>query len=76
MTEKRKPKPYRANWRWGILNPWGDLWSPETFQTEKQARAYADREVARLPGSDPAKFKPVRVRVTVSVLPESPTHDR
>lgn len=64
---KRKPITYRATGRYGILNHFGDLWTPLTFLTEPEARAYIqgyeDRHKTSL-----RKHKPVPVRVTVTVV--------
>jgi hypothetical protein len=68
----KKPKPARGE-AWGILNPYGDLWTYETFESEDAVKAYVKRFWSDFPPSsrgDLTKFKPVRVRVTVSVLPE------
>jgi len=71
---KGKAKPYRSDDRFGILNPFGDLWTPETFATPKAAADYlfafwrgggfgeAYREPRQI-----GKFKVVPVKVTVSV---------
>ena len=53
---------------WGILNPWGDVWTTNTFETEEAARAHVREFWARFPEQrDLTKFKPVRVKVHVSV---------
>lgn len=70
-SEAKKPKPCRGQ-AWGILNPYGDLWGHETFSTPEAAmRRVADfwRGIRTAP--DLSKFKPVRVRVTISVLPSA-----
>jgi hypothetical protein len=69
MKARKRPKPTRGK-ALGILNPYGDLWTYETFATETRARQYiADfwRGNPNAPALD--KFKVVPVRVTVSVLP-------
>lgn len=65
----KKSKPYRSTSRFGILNPYGDIWSPETFDTEAEAMAYVEQFWRDTKGvTDLSRFKPVRVRVTVSAF--------
>lgn len=64
----KRPKGYIDETRFGILNPWGDVWSSETFTTEDAARAYINafwRNV-KDPG-DLSRFRVVRVRTHVTV---------
>lgn len=71
---ERRAKPYRSDRRFGILNPWGELWTDDTFLSEAEAREHV-RTFWKRSGfpdttSNPrelAKFKIVPVRVTVSV---------
>lgn len=71
MSE-RKPKPARGT-AFGILNPWGDLWTYETFRTREAAARYVASFWAGNPSApDLSKFKVVPVRVTVSVLRQRP----
>jgi len=70
-TKVKKPKPARGR-AFGILNPWGDVWTYETFETEGEARAYIAAFWLH-PGFGPqdlSKFKVVPVRVVVSVVRE------
>lgn len=55
--------------RWGILNPYGDLWTPNTFDTEWKAWAHLDGFLRSLKQKEvePASFKVVRVIVTVRI---------
>lgn len=66
MTQKR-PKPARGE-AFGILNPYGDIWTHDTFHTEADARAYivAFWRNVRSPSVDPSAFKVIPVKVTVS----------
>lgn len=68
----KKSEPYRAIDRYGILNPYGDVWSPDTFSTIALAERHV-REFWRGVSNPPnfAKFKIVRVRVTVSAYQQS-----
>lgn len=59
-------KPYRHK-ALGILNPYGDLWTPEFFSTEAQAREHLESFWAKTPEKNDG-FKVVPVRVTVSVI--------
>lgn len=65
----KKPKPYRMSGRYGILNPYGDLWTPETFTTVMGAKNYATKYWRDFPGKtkvNPSEFLIVEVAVTVS----------
>lgn len=75
MAQPKKPKPARGK-AFGILNPYGDLWTYEHFPNEASARAYVREFWATVPdhNQDLSKFKVVPVRVTVSALPPPP-HD-
>jgi len=54
--------------RLGILNPWGDIWTPTTFDTEAEARDYMARYSTTFkPALNLSKHTVVPVRVTVSV---------
>lgn len=66
----KKPKPATGE-AWGILNPYGDLWTRKTFDTEEAARQHVRAWWSWNPeaGGDLSKFKPVRVKVRVTVLP-------
>lgn len=71
---ERRAKPYRSDRRFGILNPWGELWTDDTFLSEADAREHIVWFWSQ-PGfrgqyrtaEALAKFKIVPVRVTVSV---------
>lgn len=65
-------KPYRAR-RIGIVNPYGDIWTPDTFDNAEQARAYIAEFWRRQPDTDLSKFTTETVRVTVSrIAPRKP----
>ena len=75
MTKKPKGAKGEA---WGILNPYGDLWTHETFKSEAAALEYVrawwswDREG----GGDLARFKAICVNVHVTAaLPAKDTDD-
>lgn len=68
-AKKEPPRPYIMN-RFGILNPWGQVWSVNTFDTSEEASRY----LARFWGDqknavDLAKFKVSRVTVTITADP-------
>lgn len=70
---KRKPKPATGG-AWGILNPYGDVWTHDTFHTKEEARAYLEA-FWNQPGFAPqdlSRFKIVPVRVRVSASPDTP----
>ena len=66
---KRESKSMRFE-RFGILNRYGDLWTPSPFETEKEARDYLDKYWRDFPGGPHStkRFKIVPVRVTVTPL--------
>lgn len=69
MAEK-KPKGARGT-AWGILNPWGDVWTHNTFTTSMAASAHID-EFWDQPGfgpTDRSKFRVVPVEVQVTYSP-------
>lgn len=67
VKKPKRPKPYRAI-RFGILNPYGDVWTPETFDTEDAAKRYVTEWWKQVGGPRADKFKIVRARVTVSAV--------
>ncbi len=65
----RRAKPARSSGCqvFGILNPYGNLWTWETFASESEARDYVRRFWLSMPGTtDLSKFKVIPVKVTVS----------
>jgi len=63
-----RPKPARGK-GFGILNPFGDLWTYHWFDTEADARRFiADFWRGNQSAPDLDKFKVIPVRVTVSAL--------
>ena len=59
-----------ATWnRYGILNHRGEVWTPNTFETERLAEDYLDKRRAEYRGGlDSHKVS----LVTVSIMPEKP----
>lgn len=56
---------------WGILNPYGDLWTHRTFPSEKAAEQHVMdfwRGVSVEKTGDLRRFRPVQVKVHVSVF--------
>lgn len=64
-TKTAAAKPYRIR-RFGIQNHVGGVWSPETFQTEKDAAAFLEKQRQLFNGLT-KKHKVVPVRVTISI---------
>lgn len=64
--EAKKKKPGSATAKgFGILNPYGDMWTSEIFETPAEAEAYVRTYWANFPGShgaDPSKYKVVRAK--------------
>lgn len=70
IRQKKRRKPARAE-RWGILNPWGDVWTYDTFDTPEAARKHvADFWRNIKDHRDVRDFRIVRVRITVSAPAE------
>lgn len=66
---ERKPKAATGE-AWGIINPFGDVWTYDTLKTPEAAEEYVRWFWAGTkdgPALD--TFKPVRVRVRVTVAP-------
>lgn len=67
---EKRPKPARGK-AFGILNPYGDMWTYAHFPS----RIAALRHISDFWGSiphDPGRYTVVPVRVTVSALPSRP----
>lgn len=73
IARKRQPKGAKGE-AWGILNPYGDLWTHKTFESETAALEYVrawwswNREA----GGDLTRFKPIRVNVHVTAIRATP----
>ena len=63
----KRVKPYRANWRYGIVNHLGGIWTPETFDTALTADRYICAQASANPTWKLSRHKVVPVRVTVSL---------
>lgn len=64
---KKGPKPYRCQ-RYGILNPYGDVWTPDTFNTMDAARQHVENFWRGQYDKDLSKFVVVPVKVVVSAV--------
>ena len=63
---------------WGILNPYGDLWTHRTFPNEQAAAQHVKdfwRGVTLEKTGDLRRFKPVRVKVRVTVATPTAQED-
>ncbi|MET4197318.1 hypothetical protein ABIA95_000140 [Bradyrhizobium sp. LA8.1] len=66
MTKPKRPKPYRST-GYGILNPYGDMWTPEMFETKAEATSHLERFWSQ-PGFGPndlSRFKIVKAKQVV-----------
>ena len=61
----KEPKPYQMK-RFGILNPYGDIWSPETFSTEAEAKRHVENFWRGTKRTNLSAFKIIKVNVTVA----------
>lgn len=59
VKKKRSPKPAEAV-GFGILNPYGDMWTGRVFETADEARCFLEGFWRGISKSDPNKFKIVR----------------
>jgi hypothetical protein len=61
----------KAQWHsfWGIINPYGDPWSPTVFQTKEQAFSYLRAFWPSKTDSELSAFKIEQVKVTIERLP-------
>lgn len=55
--------------RWSILNHLGELWTPENFDTERQATDFLDGWKRDNPKMDLSKHKVIPVLVTMTAAP-------
>jgi hypothetical protein len=69
LTKAKKPKGYIDEQRFGILNPYGDIWTSDTFRTEAAAQKHIKDFWQCFPDTDLTSFKVIRVRVHVTVAP-------
>lgn len=69
---EKKGQPYRADWRFGVVNHRGDVWTPETFNTPDAALNYIAAAKAQNPTWDLDRHRVVPVRVTVSISSRKP----
>jgi hypothetical protein len=69
MARRSRPARHKA---WGIINPHGDIWTHDTFETAGEARAHVRRFWADT-NVDPDHFEIVRVKVTVSLDVPAPS---
>lgn len=67
----RAPAPLSGE-AWGILNPFGDFWTYQTFSSEAWARQYIkDFWAGNKNKPDLATFTPVPVTVTVTAIEDT-----
>lgn len=64
-TKTKTPRPYKME-RFGILNPWGQIWSCNTFETADDARKYLYDFFAKSEDHDTSRFKIIPVNVTIT----------
>lgn len=69
LTKASRPRGYVDTNRFGILNPWGDIWTSETFKSEAEARKHIE-DFCRLidDAGSLTRFKVVPVRVHVTAI--------
>ena len=57
----------------GILSPYGGVWTRDVFETEASARQHIAAFWAKTPKLDQSEFRVVPVCVTINPLPSPPT---
>lgn len=63
-------RPYEVPYpRFGILNPYGQIWTHNTFDSEADAKGYLERFWEKTPDNLPG-FKVIKVVVTITAAPE------
>lgn len=62
-------RPYIADWRYGILNQDGQLWTCETFNSIEAAEKYKNLKQSEFRSADLSKHKVVPVLVTIEANP-------
>lgn len=67
---KRKPRPSKGK-EFGILNPYGDIWTFQSFETPEEARQHLDGFWRGIGSPQKAEgFRIVRVNVATSYAGE------
>lgn len=67
MTKRKSKTPLPlSERRYGIVSPYGNIWTVKTFDTEDRAKSYLEKFWHGIK-SDITKFKVVPVDVTISV---------
>jgi len=66
MAKTKKPQTASGDC-YGILNPYGDMWTYRSFETEAEARAFIKNFWRDDPG-DISRFKVVRARFRASYI--------
>lgn len=73
---KKKPKANSMDGLWGILNPYGDVWTYEAFTTPENARAHLfafwGKTFRRAPDKG-FRIVPVKVQTSVDFSGSLPT---
>lgn len=62
-----EPKPATCR-GFGIVNPFGDIWSTNIFETENEARSYINDYCWSMKGWDATKFSIIPVEATVRAI--------
>jgi hypothetical protein len=73
---KRQPKTARMDHLWGILNPYGDVWSYRVFDTPEEARAHLEDFWRDYDKGEPTRcyrIVPVKVQRSVDLARLYPT---
>lgn len=63
----KKPKPYKMR-RFGIISPYGDVWTCQTFDSREAARQHVADFWKDIGGADLSRYMVARVEVTVRVV--------
>lgn len=78
MAKTKRPKT-SSTVGYGIINPYGDMWTSEVFDTPGQAKGHLERFWQNINGTDLTKFRIVRAKQVahyVGELDPIPTGER
>lgn len=67
MHPSELPQPHVEHGVWGIISPYGNIWSPLVFDTPEKEREHLTIYWHNIPKAGISEFRIVKVRRTVEV---------
>ena len=64
---KRDPGPYETRALWGIMNPYGSLWTDQAFESPADAESYLRNFWKDISKASLSKFRIVLVRRSITL---------